>query len=264
MSSVESAEVSLSTAFGAKRGDVVSFVGGGGKTTSMARLAREMSAAGLRIVATTSTQIAEDQIRIFPAYVHPENLAPLGSCLDRYGQCLVVGQPDGRGRVFRIPPELLEGLKSRTDIDCILIEADGSKSRPLKAPAVHEPVVLEMTTILSPVAGMNCIGRPLDERTVHRPEIVASLTGVPIGSVISPAIVAQILAHPDGGAKGLPRGARLVPLLNRIDTCDINTVRETAQNLMRYSNVDSVIVGSMDRDPPVREIWSSGPAGSHD
>jgi len=249
--------LSLASALRIERGDVVSFVGGGGKTTSMFQLARELCADGLRVVATTSTHIAEDQIGLFPVYVHQEDMSDLGSCLDRFGQCLVVGRPDNKGGVFRIPPETIIGLKSRTDIDCILIEADGSKSRPFKAPAAHEPVILEITTILSPVVGMNCIGMPLDESAVHRPEIVVSLTGFETGSPITPEMVARTLAHPDGGAKGLPAGARLIPILNKIDLCDLQIARETAQKLLAFSNIDSVILSSVDRDPPVGEIWSS-------
>jgi molybdenum cofactor cytidylyltransferase len=249
----------LARALRMKRGDVVSFVGGGGKTTSMFRLARELSAAGFRIVATTSTHIAEDQIRLFPACIHPEETASLGACLDRYGQCLLAGLPDGKGRVFHIDPDLITGLKKRPDVDCILIEADGSKSRPFKAPAAHEPVVLEITTILVPVVGMNCIGRPLDETAVHRPELVAALARARYGDRITPEMIARVLAHPGGGAKGLPTGARLVPLLNKADTCDIRAAHETARKLLAYSNVDSVLVGSVDRDPPVLKAWVHAP-----
>jgi molybdenum cofactor cytidylyltransferase len=256
MEKTEDAGVSLAGALRIERGDVVSFVGGGGKTTSMFRLARELGANGFRVVTATTTRIAEDQIQLSPAYITPEELATLGSCLDQFGQCLLAGQPDGKGSVLNIPVETIAGLKSRDDIDCILIESDGSKSRPFKAPAAHEPVVLGITTILVPVAGMNCLGKSLDDRFVHRPEIVASLAGCSLGVPVSPEIIARVLSHSEGGAKGLPPGARLVPLLNKVDTCDIKTVRETARSLMRRSNVDSVMIGSVDRDPPIREIWT--------
>ena len=234
---------------------VVSFVGGGGKTTAMFRLADELTTAGLRVVTTTSTHIAEDQIPLSPAYINPEELSSLGKCLDRHGQCLVAGLPDGKGRVFNISPEVILDLKKRPDVDCILIEADGSKSRPFKAPAAHEPVVLDITTILVPVVGMNCIGMPLDEAAVHRPDIAASLADVPVGSIITPETVARVLAHDAGGAKGLPAGARLVPLLNKVDLCDIRTAGEIAEKLLKHPNVDAVIAGSVDRDPPVLKVW---------
>ncbi|MBN2319310.1 MAG: putative selenium-dependent hydroxylase accessory protein YqeC [Acidobacteria bacterium] len=247
--------ISLADALGVKRGAVVSFVGAGGKTTAMFRLAGELTAAGLRVVTTTSTHIAEDQIQLSPAYIHPEKLASLGECLDRHGQCLVAGLPDGKGRVFNISPQVILDLKKRPDVDCILIEADGSKSRPFKAPAPHEPVVLDMTTILVPIVGMNCIGRPLDDVHVHRPEIAAVLADVQVGSTITPEIVARVLSHADGGAKGLPPGARLAPLLNKVDTGDMRYAEEIAAKLMKHSNVDSILVGSVDRDPPILKVW---------
>ena len=250
--------ISLAEALRIQPGDVVSFVGGGGKTTSILRLADELTAAGLRVVTTTSTHIAEEQIHFFPAYIHPGEMASLGKYLDRYGQCLVAGLPDGKGRVFNIPTELIDSLKTRADVDCILIEADGSKSRPFKAPAAHEPVVLGMTTVLVPIVGMNCIGKPLDETTVHRPEIVAFLANSLIGDPITPEMVARVLSHTDGGAKGLPAGARLVPLLNKVDTGDMRTAGAIAEKLLAYPIVDSVIVGSMDREPPVRKMWTHG------
>jgi molybdenum cofactor cytidylyltransferase len=247
--------ITLADALRVAPGAVVSFVGGGGKTTAMFRLADELTADGLRVVTTTSTHIAEDQIQLSPAYITPEGLASLGKCLDRHGQCLVAGLPDGKGRVFNISPEVILDLKKRPDVDCILIEADGSKSRPFKAPASHEPVVLDITTILVPVVGMNCMGMPLDDATVHRPEIAAALADVPVGSIITPETVARVLAHAEGGAKSLPAGARLVPLLNKVDLCDIQTACEIAEKLLKHPNVDAVLVCSMEQDPPVRRVW---------
>jgi molybdenum cofactor cytidylyltransferase len=238
-----------------RRGDVVSFVGGGGKTTSMFRLAGELSAAGLRVLTTTTTHINEEEASLSPAFIQPEEIKNLTRHLDRYGQCLLVGPPNGKGRMLSIPPDLIAVLKERPDIDCILIEADGSKSRPFKAPAGHEPVVAAFTTVLVPIVGLNAIGCPLDDTTVHRPEIVSSLTGSRIGDRITSGMVARILSHTDGGAKGLPEGARLVPLLNKVDKVGIRIADEIAEKLLKYSNVDSVIVGSMDTYPPVREAW---------
>lgn len=245
----------MAEALRVKRGAVVSFVGAGGKTTAMFRLADELTAAGLRVVTTTSTHINEDQIRLSPAYIHPEELASLGECLDRHGQCLVAGLPDGKGRVFNISLEVIRNLKKRPDVDCILIEADGSKSRPFKAPAPHEPVVLDITTVLVPIVGMNCVGKALDDTNAHRPEIAAVLADVPVGSTITPETVARVLSHADGGAKGLPPGARLVPLLNKVDTSDMRYAEEIATKLMKHSNVDSILVGSVDQDPPILKVW---------
>jgi molybdenum cofactor cytidylyltransferase len=251
------AGMSLARALRVERGAVVSFVGGGGKTTAMFRLASELSSAGMRVVTTTTTHISEDQARIAPASLHPDNLDQLGDSLDRFHHCLIVGPPDGRGRVCSISKELVADLHRRPDIDIIIVEADGSRSRPFKAPGEHEPVVPELTTILVPVVGLNVLGQPLNEDHVHRAEIISDLAKAQPGCPITSETIARILSHPRGGAKDLPAGARLVPLLNKADAHpDMSHASQIARNLLESANVDSVMISAMIEDPPVREVWS--------
>jgi len=246
--------LNLAKALRVKRGDVVSFVGGGGKTTSMFRLAEELSAGGLRVVTTTTTHISEDQVRFAPAVIKLEELEVLGARLDQYGHCLLIGPPDGKGRVHGASPELIEALSARQDIDVVLVEADGSRSLPFKAPGSHEPVVPQATTILSPIAGLNVLGQPLDAAHVHRAEIAAALAQQPLGSPVLPQTVARVLAHAEGGAKQLPASARLVPILNKADTeAALRHAGEAADLLLAHSGVDGVIISTMNQSPPVYE-----------
>src|SRR5512139_2166707 len=104
--------MSLARALRVERRSVVSFVGGGGKTTSMFRLAGELSAAGFRVVTTTTTHISKEQTLMAPASVTLEEMSRLASCLDRYGHCLVIGPPDGKGRVFGASSDLIDALHS--------------------------------------------------------------------------------------------------------------------------------------------------------
>ena len=238
-------------------GDVVSFVGGGGKTTAMFRLAAELSADGFRVVSTTTTHISQQQVRIAPVAITLDEIGMLGARLDEYGHCLLIGPPDGKGRVYGASRELVASLHSRSDVDVVIVEADGSRSLPFKAPGRHEPVVPDSTTILSPIAGMNCVGQPLDEDHVHRAELAAALAGQRMGSEITPQTLSRVLSHAGGGARQLPRGARLVPILNKADTD--STVRHAlcaAENLLVESVVDTVAVSAMQQNPPVRECWT--------
>jgi len=248
----------LSKALRVARGDVVSFVGGGGKTSSMFRLASELSAEGLRVLSTTTTHISEAQARMAPTSISLEELDSLQSQLNRHGHCLLIGPPDGKGRVLGPPPQSIALLRDRADIDVILVEADGSRSRPFKAPAGYEPVVPEATTILVPIAGLNALGTPLDEDHAHRSEIIASITGQPLGSAINASTLAAILPHPEGGAKQRPPGARLVPLLNKADSDrDLANGQEVADLMLANAAVDSVLISAMTKEPPVRECRGS-------
>ena len=60
-----------------------------------------------------------------------------------------------------------------------------------------------------------CIGRPLDERHVHRPEIVARLAEVESDTPMTPEIVARVVAHPRAYLPRFPPGAKRVLYLSK-------------------------------------------------
>ena len=236
---------------------MVSFVGGGGKTTSMFRLAAELSAAGMRVVSTTTTHISLAQVRIAPAAITLGEISLLGTRLDQHGSCLLIGPPDGKGRVHGVSSELIASLIARSDVDVVLVEADGSRSLPFKAPGHHEPVVPGITTILSPIAGLNSIGQHLDEAHAHRAELAAALAQQPLGSEITPQTLARVLTHEQGGAKLRPSGARLIPILNKADAdAGQRYAREAAEIMLANAIVDSVLISTMNQEPPVLESWT--------
>ena len=53
-------------AFDVARGDVVAFIGAGGKTSLMVSLGYELAEAGWRVLATTTTKLSTDQLDLFP------------------------------------------------------------------------------------------------------------------------------------------------------------------------------------------------------
>jgi molybdenum cofactor cytidylyltransferase len=138
---------------------------------------------------------------------------------------------------------------------CILNEADGSRMRAFKAPATHEPVIPETTTLVVPVVGADVFGQPLDADHVHRPELVGALSGATPGSPITPDIVARVLGHPQGGRKGVPPGARVVVLINKVENPSQRTAaRESAERLLREPAIHSVVLASLRAAEPVIEV----------
>jgi len=127
--------------------------------------------------------------------------------------------------------------------------------RPFKAPADHEPMVPSCTTLLVPVVGVDSLGHPLSDQYVHRAGRVAELAGVEVGVEVTPEIVATVLAHPRGGLKGLPPGARAVPFVNKVDSAEeMAPARDLARRLLAYQNIDAVAVGAARRADPVVEV----------
>ena len=83
--------------------------------------------------------------------------------------------------------DLIDHLKSISDYRSIplIIEADGSRRRPLKAPAVYEPVVPEWIESVIVVAGLSGLGKPLSDEWVHRPRLFSDLSGAELDETIT-------------------------------------------------------------------------------
>jgi molybdenum cofactor cytidylyltransferase len=236
----------------------VALVGGGGKTTAMFRLAREMGARGGRAITTTTTRIFGAQIALAPAHVPAAEATRerVAAALAVHGHVLVIGPTEaGSGKAEGVSLDLFRLLRAWFPDVCILNEADGSRMRPFKAPADYEPVIPPETTLVVPVVGADVFGAPLDAEHVHRPELVSALSGAPMGARVTPAIVARVLAHPDGGRKGVPAGARVIVLINKVDTLpDRAPARETAACLLREPAIHSVVLASVRAEEPVLEV----------
>ena len=250
----------LADALGVTRDEVVALVGGGGKTTAMFRVAREVVEQGGRALTTTTTHIFAAQIALAPAHVSASDATQesVAAALAAHRHVLVVGATDaGSGRAGGVSVELFGRLRAWCPGVCILNEADGSRMRPFKAPATHEPVIPAETTLVVPVVGSDVFGQPLDAEHVHRPELVSALSGAPLGTLITPEMVAGVLAHPEGGRKGVPAGARVVVLINKVeDLPDRKPARETAERLLREPAIQAVVLAAVRGNDPVLEVCS--------
>jgi len=250
--------VKLVDALGLKRDEVVALVGGGGKTSAMFRLARETVGAGGQAITTTTTRIFAAQIALAPAHVAAAAATreSVAAALDAHRHVLVIGETDpSTGKADGVSLELFRRLREWFPGACLLNEADGSRMRPFKAPAAHEPVIPVETTLVVPVVGADVFGQTLDADHVHRPELISALSGAPLGAPVTPEIVARVLAHPDGGRKGVPPGVRVVVLINKVASLrDRSPAHETARHLLRDPAIDSVVLSELRGDEPVLEV----------
>jgi molybdenum cofactor cytidylyltransferase len=250
--------VRLVDALGLRRDEVVALVGGGGKSTAMFRLAREVVGDGGLAVTTTTTHIFAAQISLAPAHLLDADAGRDGlrSLLAAHRHVLVTGVTDPTtARAAGISVERFGELRAWCPDACFLNEADGSRMRPFKAPAAHEPVIPPETTLVIPVVGADVFGQPLDGDHVHRPELVGALCGASPGTPITPEIVARVLAHPEGGRKGVPPGARVAVVINKADGAgNRRPARETAERLLREAGIHSVILAAVREAEPVLEV----------
>jgi probable selenium-dependent hydroxylase accessory protein YqeC len=171
---------------------------------------------------------------------------------------LVIGATDpSTGKADGVSLDLFRRLRAWCPGVCMLNEADGSRMRPFKAPAEHEPVIPVDTMLVVPVVGADVFGKTLDADHVHRPELVSALCGAPPGTPITPEIVARVLAHPEGGRKGVPVGARVIVLINKVESLpDRSPARETAERLLREPAIQSVVLTTLRGAEPALEVYT--------
>lgn len=250
----------LADALGVRRDEVVALVGGGGKTTAMFRVAREIVEQGGRALTTTTTHIFGGQIAQAPGHVRVADATQerVSDALATHRHVLIVGATDPEtGRAGGVSRELFGRLRAWCPGVCIVNEADGSRRLPFKAPAGHEPVIPVETTLVVPMVGADVFGQALDAEHVHRPELVSALSGAPVGTPITPEIVAGVLAHAAGGRKGVPAGARVVVVINKVESLpDWKPARVTAERLLREAAIQAVVLAGVRGDDPVLEVCS--------
>ena len=201
-------ESSLAAAFDVPKG-VAALIGGGGKTTAMLRLAHELAAGGARVIVTTTTHI-------FPpdgiATTNPDSVEQAKSALE-CEKLVCFGSPAENGKLAapKLPIHTLATLA-----DYVLVEADGAKRLPLKAPAGHEPVIPPEARLVIAVAGLDGIGQSIRD-AAFRPKLYAKLCGKAETERVTPRDVALVLSHEAGQRKGVPANARFTVLLNKAD-----------------------------------------------
>jgi probable selenium-dependent hydroxylase accessory protein YqeC len=131
--------------------------------------------------------------------------------------------------------------------DYVLVEADGAKRLPLKAPAEHEPVIPASAGLVIAVAGLDGIGQAIAQ-AAFRPAQYAALCGKAETDAVTTSDAARVLAHENGQRKGLPAHARFAVLLNKADDeMRRNSALEIAAELERY-HVERVVIAALNKN----------------
>lgn len=241
--------MSLLAALQVGPGDVVSLVGGGGKTSLALRLVSEATGAGLRAVFTTTTRIwPPDMPTVFA-----------GEELPGVWPCCVAGDLQDDGKLSGLRPgavaELLAQPDRRAGADLVVVEADGSGGRPLKFPLAHEPVIPACTTVVLPVAGAVVVGKPFTPDWVHR--CASAMAFVGGGGHVTPEHVARLLWHPDAATRGRPAGARVVPVINQAETCP-EAARAVGRVLLREGAPRVLLTAARSTAPVLQQLTREG------
>jgi probable selenium-dependent hydroxylase accessory protein YqeC len=260
--------MTLEEAFALKKREVISLVGGGGKTSLMFALGKELSSHRKGILLTTTTKIWEPAASPHFTLFLSDQFSEIKRWIEKNGDkvpCLMIAQGKvENGKLLGIPPQWVAEFQSLKDISMIIIEADGAAGRSLKAPREGEPVVPQNTSLLVPVMGIDVLGCPLDEPYVFRSGIASRLLNLSIESEVTEEIIFALLSEI---IKSRPPKARVIPFINKVDLPGgLEKARRIGEYLLQCKRVEweRVILGQAQHSPVVTEICFPFPRCSGD
>jgi molybdenum cofactor cytidylyltransferase len=254
--------LSLAEALRVHSSPCIAFIGSGGKTTAMFQLARTLSrrADGQShveaqeersspVIVTATSHLGAWQPGLADQHIIADTSDPIEKLEHGLkGIILVTGEMDG-DRTKPVNNNLMNWLQQFCGYHSIplLIEADGSRGKPLKAWAEHEPPIPEFVEYVVQVVGLTGLGKSLNNKNVHRPEIFSKLSGLSIGESTTADSLIRVLKHSESGLKNIPANARKVVLLNQADTHELQSAAQgLAQALI--PEYDSVIISSLEQE----------------
>jgi probable selenium-dependent hydroxylase accessory protein YqeC len=202
--------------------ELICFIGAGGKTTSLLRLARELKGCNKRVLVTTTTAIFcpdEGECDEVITGIHHSKVfgnRKSGACIVAMGSGIT---PDNK--LLGVERSALTEFHQEKLFDYILVEADGSRQRPIKAPADHEPVIPSGTTKTVGVIGLDALGKQIDATAVHRPELLCRHTAKVMGAIIDEDVIARLIRAPQGLFKSVPEESQRYVVLNKVENSEL-------------------------------------------
>ncbi|HMR98957.1 MAG TPA: selenium cofactor biosynthesis protein YqeC [Anaerolineales bacterium] len=237
--------LTLARALRADESSCIAFVGSGGKTTAIFQLARQLKPP---VIVTATSHLGAWQVSFADRHIVARSQSDLANLeTDLQGVLLVTGE----AKEDKFQPVQHEGIASLrkfcgTHSISLLIEADGSRQKPLKGWAEHEPPIPDFVDHVVTVAGLSGLGKPVTEEYVHRPEIFTELSGIKTGEPIDPSVITRALLHDKSSLKNTPAHARRTVLLNQADSPELQaSARAMSKDLL--SKYHSVVVASLER-----------------
>lgn len=168
----------LSSLLGLTDSHILTFVGGGGKTSLMNTLGMEFAKQGISTLLTTTTHIMKPDFLPSKACIEEENLEQITSFFTNLKEDILplaaLGIPEKtiHNKVKWKSPSInfMKKLslfsfsqKHSNPSLRILCEGDGSKRLPVKLPKNGEPVFFPKTDTVIGVIGLSCLGKPIKE-----------------------------------------------------------------------------------------------------
>lgn len=220
---------------------VIALVGAGGKTSLIRRLAWEGLGQKIKVLTVTTTHM----YRPVRCGVFERSKVLVKELLDREGLA-AAGLLAGEEKISFVGEDFYREICPLAGL--VLVEADGSKRLPVKAPRQGEPVVPRNVDVILAVSGLSALGQRGEEACFRLREAETLLGKREPGWVIAPEDMADLMERAYLGPlrREFP-GVPVFPVFNQADT---PVQAEAAMDMLDVmGEPEGIVTGCLRGDP---------------
>ena len=215
-----------------KKDKIITLVGAGGKTSTIFEIGKELSSLNKKTIITTTTHMGFDKDFIL---IEKDNDIKRIEKILTENNLIKVGKKESEYKVKSLDFDLLKKIIELGDF--ILIEGDGSKNLPLKAPKDNEPVIIKETNLVIGVMGFDSINKKIKD-ICHRPNLVSKLLSKDIDKIIDYKDLVKIAEHKNGLKKNV--NCKYKVIINKVDKKEDLELCKKIANLCKKCNIDVI------------------------
>lgn len=226
-----------------KKECIVSIVGAGGKTSLMFNLAEELKEES-KVLVTTTTKIFLPSKNQYDYMCLDKKDYGYYSQVNNKGIYIFGNSLNEAGKVIGLDSNTIETFSK--SFNYTLIEADGSKMKPIKGWNINEPVICKKTNKTIGILDIKTINKRINDTNVHRLEEFLKLTNSTINEPINIQHLISLILHPNGLFKNA-LGEKIL-FINKIENADeLLIANKLLESLLEKSNIcfNKVILGSL-------------------
>lgn len=229
--------MTLEGLLGIKKGDVITVVGAGGKTSLITYLTKTYSGQN-KVLLTTTTKI---YLPKKSDYNNKIMLTDKCNTFIKEGVTLYGKYIDDENKVIGVGFKEIEDIIEK--FDYTFIEGDGSKHKRLKGWNEYEPLVCTKTTKNIGVLDISSYGMVINNRNIHRLDQFLKICGE-VNGAISLENMKNIVLHKNGLFKNSV-GEKIL-FINKVENIQKEELaNELIKNIKRKSKDIKIIYGSL-------------------
>lgn len=214
------------------KGQIISVIGGGGKSSLLKKIGQELVKLNLKVILTTTTKIEPfPNTAVVLLQGRGEDIREeLTYMLDELKIIMVAKKRYHGNKLVGVNPEVVQKFKKYANI--VLVEADGARQRPFKTHMPHEPVIPAATDKVIIVIGSEIVHKPLNDETVHRADLFAKKWNMELEAKLTRKIIAKELLSTAGYFRKIPLTSNVAIFINKTDL-NLDRAKSLAEYLMK-------------------------------